>query len=313
MDTRQQAQELIAAGRVTVDGAPAFKAARQVASGQAVLVAGPPPRFVSRAGHKLEAALAEFGVDPQGRHGLDIGSSTGGFTDCLLQEGALSVVAVDVGTNQLHERLRGDARVRSMENTHIRAVSLPDLAAEDAGLAEGFGVVVADLSFISTTGLLPLMAGFLAEDGDLLVLSHNGPAGLGDRADSIWGCDFREEEGDWGDPDLTQAIDHARAQGKRVLAVIGGHMHLRTKQGVERPWRTERDGTLYLNAARVPRIFSRVFWAGPRLSLSALVSRMCTGMWAASAHSSIWRSKGCRGWRTSISRIMPRRHCRLAR
>lgn len=170
MDTRQQAQELIAAGRVTVDGAPAFKAARQVASGQAVLVAGPPPRFVSRAGHKLEAALAEFGVDPQGRHGLDIGSSTGGFTDCLLQEGALSVVAVDVGTNQLHERLRGDARVRSMENTHIRAVSLPDLAAEDAGLAEGFGVVVADLSFISTTGLLPLMAGFLAEDGDLLVL-----------------------------------------------------------------------------------------------------------------------------------------------
>jgi 23S rRNA (cytidine1920-2'-O)/16S rRNA (cytidine1409-2'-O)-methyltransferase len=170
VDTRQQAQELIAAGRVTVNGAPAFKAARQVSSAEAVLVSGPPPRFVSRAGHKLEAALAEFGVDPKGRHGLDIGSSTGGFTDCLLQEGAVRVVAIDVGTNQLHERLRSDDRVISLENTHIRDASLGSLVEHGHGPAAGFGVIVADLSFISTTGLLPHMAGFLADDGDLLVL-----------------------------------------------------------------------------------------------------------------------------------------------
>ena len=95
-----------------------------------------------------------------------------------------------------------------------------------------------------------------SEAESLVFLAHNGPLGLGEEPHAMWGCDFKEGGGDWGDPDLTQAIDHARAQGKRVLAVIGGHMHLRTKQGEERPWRTERDGTLYLNAARVPRIFS---------------------------------------------------------
>ena len=73
----------------------------------------------------------------------------------------------------------------------------------------------------------------------------------------MWGCDFREDGGDWGDPDLADAIDHARASGKRVMAVIAGHMHLRTRQGVERPWQLEVDDTLYINAARVPRIFSR--------------------------------------------------------
>jgi len=170
VETRQQAQELISAGRVTVNGAPAFKAARQVSGAEAVLVSGPPPRFVSRAGHKLEAALDTFAVDPDGRVGLDIGSSTGGFTDCLLQEGAQRVVAIDVGTNQLHERLRSDDRVTSMENTHIRDVTMDTFAGDDAAPAAGFGIVVADLSFISTTGLLPHMAGFLAGDGDLLVL-----------------------------------------------------------------------------------------------------------------------------------------------
>jgi uncharacterized protein (TIGR04168 family) len=91
---------------------------------------------------------------------------------------------------------------------------------------------------------------------DLIFLAHNGPLGLGDDAHAMWGCDFKPGGGDWGDPDLTAAIAHARSQGRRVLAVIGGHMHLRTKQGVVRPWLTEVDGTLYINAARVPRIFS---------------------------------------------------------
>lgn len=90
----------------------------------------------------------------------------------------------------------------------------------------------------------------------LLFFAHNGPAGLGAAHGDIWGCDFREGGGDYGDTDLTAAVEHARRLGKRVLAVIAGHMHLRTKQGSERPVMVTRENTLYVNAARVPRIFS---------------------------------------------------------
>lgn len=90
---------------------------------------------------------------------------------------------------------------------------------------------------------------------NLLVVGHNGPTGLGDSRTDIWGCDFKAEEGDFGDPDLAEAIAHARARGTRVVGVVAGHMHLRTRGGGERTARIERDGTLYLNAARVPRIW----------------------------------------------------------
>jgi len=90
----------------------------------------------------------------------------------------------------------------------------------------------------------------------LVFLSHNGPVGLGDEPHAMWGCDFKPGGGDWGDPDLAVAIDHALARGRQVLAVVGGHMHLRTKCGNERPWRLDREGVVYVNAARVPRIFS---------------------------------------------------------
>jgi uncharacterized protein (TIGR04168 family) len=95
-----------------------------------------------------------------------------------------------------------------------------------------------------------------AESEVLVFLSHNGPTGLGDGHHDPWGADFKPDGGDWGDPDLTVAIDYARQKGKRVLAVIAGHMHLRTKLGTERTWCVEDEGTLYVNAARVPRIFS---------------------------------------------------------
>jgi 23S rRNA (cytidine1920-2'-O)/16S rRNA (cytidine1409-2'-O)-methyltransferase len=142
--SRQQAQELIAAGRVTVGGAPALKAARQVAPDEPLLVAGEPARFVSRGGEKLDAALERFdlGGAVVGGRALDAGASTGGFTDCLLQRGAAHVVAVDVGYGQLHERLRADPRVDARDRTNIREV-------DPADLGSPFDVVVADLSFIS--------------------------------------------------------------------------------------------------------------------------------------------------------------------
>jgi uncharacterized protein (TIGR04168 family) len=91
---------------------------------------------------------------------------------------------------------------------------------------------------------------------DIVFLSHNGPTGLGDEPHSMWGCDFKPDGGDWGDPDLAATIDYAIERGKRVIAVIAGHMHHRTKCGNERPWRLERDGIVYINAAKVPRIYS---------------------------------------------------------
>lgn len=142
--SRERAQADIAAGRVTVGGAPATKASRMVDASEAVLVHGPPPKFVSRAGSKLEGAVEQFGLQPvlAGARVLDAGASTGGFTDCVLQYGATEVVAVDVGHNQLHEKLRADSRVRSLERTNLRTVD-PSL------LGSPVDVVVGDLSFIS--------------------------------------------------------------------------------------------------------------------------------------------------------------------
>jgi 23S rRNA (cytidine1920-2'-O)/16S rRNA (cytidine1409-2'-O)-methyltransferase len=148
--SRSEAQHLVEAGRVTVSGAPATKPARLVDPGEPLVVTGEPPRFVSRGGHKLDAALEHFAVDVRGWRALDAGASTGGFTDCLLQRGAARVVAVDVGHGQLHERLRHDPRVAVRERLNVRAISLAD--------TEGpVDIVVADLSFIS----LRLVAGAL--------------------------------------------------------------------------------------------------------------------------------------------------------
>ena len=140
--SRSEAQRLIEQRRVTVSGAPAAKASRLVDPAEPVVVAADPPRYVSRGGHKLEAALAGFDIFTAGCRAIDVGASTGGFTDCLLQHGAAAVVAIDVGRNQLHERLRADPRVASLERTDVRGVS----TAAIGGPAE---IVVADVSFIS--------------------------------------------------------------------------------------------------------------------------------------------------------------------
>jgi 23S rRNA (cytidine1920-2'-O)/16S rRNA (cytidine1409-2'-O)-methyltransferase len=148
---------------VTVDGAPAFKAARQVAPQEAVVVHGDGPRFVGRGGEKLAAALERFAVPVDGLRTLDAGASTGGFTDCLLQYGARCVVAVDVGYGQLHERLRADPRVESVERTNVR-----DLAPGDLG--PPFDLVVADLSFISLRAVLVPLLGLAAADAHVVLL-----------------------------------------------------------------------------------------------------------------------------------------------
>lgn len=161
--SREQARAAIEAGLVTVGGAPATKAARLVAPSEPVRVAAPPSRYVGRGGHKLEAALEGFGVDPTGRRALDAGASTGGFTDCLLQHGARSVVALDVGHGQLHARLRSDPRVVVLERTNVRHAT-----AEQVGGT--VSLLVADLSFISLVTVLDALLGLVEPGGDLVLL-----------------------------------------------------------------------------------------------------------------------------------------------
>ena len=148
---------------MTVAGAPATKAGRLVADTEAIVVHAPPPRFVSRGGEKLDAALDRFDVVVAGRRALDAGASTGGFTDCLLQRGAIEVTGVDVGYGQLHERLRADPRVHAVERTNIRHVTPADLGGP-------FPLVVADLSFISLRTVLPALVALTEPGADLVLL-----------------------------------------------------------------------------------------------------------------------------------------------
>jgi 23S rRNA (cytidine1920-2'-O)/16S rRNA (cytidine1409-2'-O)-methyltransferase len=159
---RTDAQVAVAAGRVLVNGAPADKPARLVAAGDAVVVEGPPARFVGRGGDKLDAALDAFGIDVAGLTALDVGASTGGFTDCLLQRGARRVVALDVGHGQLHPRIRDDPRVVVLERTNIRDAT-PDT------IGGPLDVVVVDVSFISLTLIIPGLVS-LCQPGSPMVL-----------------------------------------------------------------------------------------------------------------------------------------------
>lgn len=152
------AAALIAEGVVRVQGAVADNAARMVAPGDAVVVEGPPPRFVGRGGEKLDFALDAFGIDVSGSRAIDVGASTGGFTDCLLQRGAASVVALDVGHGQLDSRIRLDPRVLVVERTHVND-------ADGVAIGAPFEIVVADVSFISLTSIATTLFGVLAGPG----------------------------------------------------------------------------------------------------------------------------------------------------
>jgi 23S rRNA (cytidine1920-2'-O)/16S rRNA (cytidine1409-2'-O)-methyltransferase len=167
--TRQEAHEAVTAGRVLVGGAVADKPARLVGPGEPLVVQGPPRRFAGRGGEKLDGALDRFRVPVEGRRALDAGSSTGGFTDCLLQRGASSVIAVDVGHGQLDQRLREDPRVLVLERTNIRSAH-DALVERPDGPHLPVDLLTADLSFVSLAPLVPVLRALVASHGDLVVL-----------------------------------------------------------------------------------------------------------------------------------------------
>ncbi|MBV6431695.1 MAG: 16S/23S rRNA (cytidine-2'-O)-methyltransferase TlyA [Bryobacteraceae bacterium] len=161
-ESRQKAQALVLAGEVTVNGRPVDKPGRAVALDADIRVKAR-PKYVSRGGLKLEAALETFGVDPDGKVCIDVGASTGGFTDCLLRHGARRVYAVDTGAGQIHWRLRNDPRVALRENKNARSL-------EPADIGEPADLIVCDASFISVKLLLPRFPALLKPEGEFIVL-----------------------------------------------------------------------------------------------------------------------------------------------
>lgn len=161
--SRERARALILAGVVLVDGRPADKAGTTVASDAQISLMVPEHPYVGRGGVKLQGALERFAVPVTGRVCLDLGASTGGFTDCLLQHGAAHVYAVDVGRGQLDVKLRADPRVTVMERTHVLTL-LPTDFPDRPDLA------TVDLSFISLTSVLPVIPSLLADSGVILAL-----------------------------------------------------------------------------------------------------------------------------------------------
>lgn len=162
--SREEAQRVIELRRVQVDGAPVRKPSSLVRPDQHLIVGGPPPRFVSRGGEKLQGALDRFGIDLTDTRILDAGISTGGFTDCALQAGAAQVIGVDVGYGQLAERLRRDERIDLRERTNVRTLDLDALAGRQVD------VLLADLSFISLTTVLPVLLPLVHDEGLAIVL-----------------------------------------------------------------------------------------------------------------------------------------------
>lgn len=161
--SRAQAKALVMSGRVRLGTERLDKAGREFAPDTPVEVEQP-PRFVSRGGEKLAGALERFALEVRGLHVLDVGASTGGFTDCVLQAGAADVVCVDVGRAQLHAKLRSDPRVTNLEKVNARFLSARDLP------RAAFGLVVMDLSFISLRTVLPAVWPLLAPGGTLVAL-----------------------------------------------------------------------------------------------------------------------------------------------
>ncbi len=161
--SREGAQRLIMAGRVRVDSRPALKADQSVDERSAILLVGGDPEYASRGGLKLAAALDHFRLEPAGRRALDVGASTGGFTDVLLRRGAAHVIALDVGYGQIADRLRRDPRVTVLDRTNIRLV-------EAAQMPYAPEIVTIDVSFISLRLVLPAVLAISAPSVEIVAL-----------------------------------------------------------------------------------------------------------------------------------------------
>ncbi|MGM0452761.1 MAG: TlyA family RNA methyltransferase [Thermodesulfobacteriota bacterium] len=161
--SRQRAQALIMTGQILVNDTPVDKPGTPVAIDAAIVNRADEPAYVSRGGSKLAHAIKTFSLDVSGRHCLDVGASTGGFTDCLLQNGAVHVTAVDVGYGQLAWQLRQDPRVTVIERTNIRYMSESDLPCP-------FDLITIDVSFISLKIVIPVIRDFLAPGGKIVAL-----------------------------------------------------------------------------------------------------------------------------------------------
>ena len=218
-ETRTQAQRAVMAGQVRVNGHPATKSSDPVRARDWVeLLAG--DKFVSRGGHKLEHALAHFALEVTGLNALDLGASTGGFTDCLLQRGATKVWAVDVGHGQLAWKLRQDARVVVLEKTNARSLTP---AAFGPGF-QPFDLAVADCSFISLRKILPAVAPLVRAGGQVVALvKPQFEAG--------------KAEADKGAGVITDPAIHARVLAELEEFVRDGHSGLKWHGVTESPLR----------------------------------------------------------------------------
>ncbi len=161
-ESAERARRAVMAGEVLMNGRPVSKPGTPVKTDDCLSLAAR-ERFVGRGGYKLESALDFFGVDPVGKLCLDVGASTGGFTDCLLQRGASRVFSIDVGRGQLHWKLRNDPRVEHREGVNARFLEPSDFTPAPA-------LAVGDVSFISLTLILPAVLRVLAPEGDLIFL-----------------------------------------------------------------------------------------------------------------------------------------------
>ena len=168
VETEAKAQQAIDARIVSVNGSIAISHGFMVAPSDELLVIVP-PKYVSRGGFKLEAAIAEFDLDLKDKRVLDVGASTGGFTDCALQHGAREVVALDIGKNLLHEKIAGDARVLVVENTNAREINR-FVKDNKPSFDKLFDIAVVDLSFISVHEVLGSVLSALKNDGTVIVL-----------------------------------------------------------------------------------------------------------------------------------------------
>jgi len=163
LKSRTEAKNLIIDGAITVDGKTVTKPSFDVSDGVTVSVDKSMKKYISRGGYKLEGALREFSVSPLGRLALDVGASSGGFTDCLLQNGADHVISVDAGSNQLADSLRADARVTVIENYNARYMKPEDFDYSP-------DIAVMDVSFISATYIIPALYNVLSIGADFICL-----------------------------------------------------------------------------------------------------------------------------------------------